>query len=276
VRRESEAETDRAGTNAPRVLDWSVGRYETTAAQLLPAAQVVVRSAALRAGERVLDLGCGTGNAALLAAEHGVQVTGVDPAERLLEVARSRAAAERKDLSFLHGDAATLPVKNAGVDVVLSVFAVIFAGDPAAAAAEVSRVLPRQGRFVLSAWIPAGAMSRMTALAADTVRQATGAPPPPAPFAWHDPGALTTLFAPYGFRVDVEHHSLAYTAPSARQFLETESRNHPFAVTGFGILERLGQADALRARALEVLEDGNEDPNGFRVTSPYIVAIVRR
>ncbi len=272
----AQADPDRAGASAPGVPDWSVGHYETTAAQLLPAADAVVRSAALRAGERVLDLGCGTGNAALLAAEHGLRVTGVDPAARLLESARSRAAAEHKKVTFLRGEAASLPVEETSADVVLSVFGVIFAGDPAAAAAEVSRVLTPEGRFVFSAWIPSGAIFQMNVLAAETVRQATGAPPPPAPFAWHDPGALTTLLAPFGFSVDVVPHSLAFTAPSARQFLDTETRNHPLAVTGLGILERLGQADALRARALEILEDGNEDPGSFRVTSPYIIAIARR
>jgi len=53
---------------APPSTDWGVGRYESTAAQLLPASEVVVRIAAVKPDERVVDLGCGTGNAALLAA----------------------------------------------------------------------------------------------------------------------------------------------------------------------------------------------------------------
>jgi len=79
----------------PAAIDWGAGHYETTAAQLAPAAAAVQR-ASLRPGERVLDLGCGTGNAALLAARAGTTVTGVDPAARLLKVAQDRAAACRR------------------------------------------------------------------------------------------------------------------------------------------------------------------------------------
>ena len=86
----------------------------------------VVRAASLAAGDRVLDLGCGTGNAALLAADQGARVTGVDPASRLLDVARYRAADDGKQIEFVVGDAASLPVEDASVDVVVSVFAVIF------------------------------------------------------------------------------------------------------------------------------------------------------
>ncbi len=121
-------------------LDWGVGRYESTAQQLLPAAQALVHTAAIRPGERVLDLGCGTGNAALLAAEKGGLVTGVDPALRLLEVARRVAARQRAHIQFVPGDAASVPLADASVDVVLSVFAVIFAPDPGAAANEMARV----------------------------------------------------------------------------------------------------------------------------------------
>ena len=264
------------GQAREQVADWGIGHYETTAEQLFPAARAVVESAAIRPGERVLDLGCGTGNAALLAADRSGEVTGVDPASRLLEVARARAAGEGKKVTFLHGEATSLPAGDASMDVILSVFAVIFAPDPDAAAAEMSRVLVPGGRIVLSAWIPAGAMFELNSAAAQAVRQAVGAPPAPQPFAWHDRRALSGLLAPYGFRVETAPHRLAYSGSSARDFLDTESRNHPLAVAGFGVLEPLGQAEALRARLLEILENGNEDRDGFRVTSGYVVATARR
>ena len=257
-------------------IDWGVGQYETTAAQLLPAARVVVAAAGLRAGERVLDLGCGTGNAALLAAEHGTQVTGVDPAQRLLDVARSRAQAERKQITFLPGEAASIPVDDSSVDVVISVFAVIFAPDPVGAVAELDRVLAADGRVVLSAWIPEGPIFEMNAAAGKAVREAVGAPPTMQPFPWHHLDALEGLFDPYGFEVEVERHSLVFSAPSPEGYLEAEGQNHPVAITGFQVLEGLGRADEVRQRLLEILQEGNEDPNSFRATSHYVVATARR
>jgi SAM-dependent methyltransferase len=265
-----------AGRADSAAMDWGVGRYESTAEQLLPAARVVVDTAAIRPAERALDLGCGTGNAALLAAELCGEVIGVDPAQRLLDVARARAASEAREVTFLHGEAASLPIDDSSVDAILSVFAVIFAPDPGAAAAEMSRVLAPGGRIVLSAWIPAGALFELNSVAAETVRQAVGAPPMPAPFAWHDRDWLLSLLAPYGFGVDIQPHSLTFAASSAQEFLDIEARNHPLAVAGLRVLEPLGQADALRARLLGILEKGNEDRDSFRVTSRYVVAAARR
>jgi SAM-dependent methyltransferase len=257
-------------------MDWGIGSYESLAAQLLPAARVVVESAGLRPNEAVLDLGCGTGNAALLAAEHTGEVTGVDPAARLLEIARAQAAREGKKVTFLPGEAASLPVGDRAVDVILSVFALIFVPDPGAAAAEMSRVLAPGGRIVLSAWIPAGAMFEMTSAAAVAVGQAVGAPQGPAPFAWEQRDALLDLLGPHGFSVEVTRHALAFTASSAREFLDDQAQHHPMAVAGLGVLEQLGQAQALRARLLAILQDGNEDAGKFRVTSRYVVATARR
>jgi SAM-dependent methyltransferase len=252
--------------------DWGVGQYEWTARQLLPAAEVVVGTAAIRPDERVLDLGCGTGNAALLAAQHAAQVTGVDPAPRLLEVARKAAADRGLDIAFLPGDAASIPLADASVDVVVSVFAVIFAPDPQVAAAELARIVAPGGRIVLSAWFPGGAISEMNGVAAAKVKEAVGAPPGPPPFPWHQHDALSTLLSPHGFRVTIEEHPLAFTGSSAREYLDAESRSHPLAVSGMAVLEPMGEADAVRLRMLGILENANEDPDAFRVTSRYVVA----
>ena len=261
---------------ASPIGDWDVGRYESTAERLLPAARVVVESAALQADERVLDLGCGTGNAALLAAARGADVTGVDPAPRLLDVARSRAASEGADITFLSGEAASLPVGDASADVILSVFAVIFAPDAVAAAAEMSRVVAAGGRIILSAWMPQGTMFEFTVASSEAFRQALGTPSPPQPFAWHDHDALSALLSPHGFAVEVEQHTLPITDTSPAAYLDAQSREHPRTVAGLAVLDRLGQAEELRGRLLQLLEAGNEEPAGFRITSRYVVATARR
>ena len=256
-------------------IDWGVGHYEDTATRLEPAARVVVGRAAPAAGERVVDVGCGTGNAALLAAERGAIVTGVDPAARLLEVARADAAARGLDATFAPGHAAALPLGDGEADVLLSVFGVIFAPDPRAAAEELARVCAPGGRIVLSAWMPSGAVHQAVRVAAEATRIALGAPAGPPPFPWHERTALADLFAPHGFEVTVDDQHLAFTAPSPQAFLD-EQAEHPMAVAGQAVLGPRGEGDALRERMLAIYEAANEDPGAFRVTSRYVVATARR
>jgi SAM-dependent methyltransferase len=191
-------------------------------------------------------------------------------------VARARAAREGVDITFLSGDAASLPVGAASADVILSVFGVIFAPDAVAAAAEMSRVVTARGRIVLSAWIPEGTMFEFTFAASEAVKRALGAPPSPEPFAWHDRDSLCALLAPHGFNVEAEQHSLSITDTSPAVYLDGEARDHPMAVAGLAILERLGQTEAIRSRLLQILEQGNEEPAGFQITSRYVVATARR
>jgi SAM-dependent methyltransferase len=258
-------------------FDWGIGCYEGTAEQeqLLPAAQAVIERAAVGPGERVVDLGCGTGNAATAAAARGSEVIGVDPAERLLEVARARVAKEQTRVSFVSGHAASIPVEDASVDAIVSVFALIFAPDPAAAAAEMSRVVAPTGRIVFSAWVPSGTMFEMTSAAEGAVREALGAPPAEG-FAWHDEEAVSGLLGPHGFDVRLETRQLAFTAPSAQEFFEVEASNHPVAVAGLGVLDALGHGHAVREKLLSILQDGNEDRQRFRITAPYVIATIHR
>src|SRR5262249_44721977 len=150
------------------------GHYEHAAAQLHPVAEVVVERAGLAGGERVLDVGTGTGNAAFLAAARGATVTGVDPSARLLDVAPAHAAGHDHDVTFVAGEAAALPVPDASADVVLSVFGVVFAPDAHAAAAEMARVTAPGGRILLSAWVPTGALNTMNRIARETMQEALG------------------------------------------------------------------------------------------------------
>jgi SAM-dependent methyltransferase len=257
-------------------MDWNVGEYEHVAAQLLPAAQVVIDHAAPHGGEHVVDVGCGTGNAALLAAEQGARVTGIDPAQRLLDVARAEAAVRGLNARFLCGEAARLPLAGATAEAVVSVFGVIFASDAPGTVAEMARIATPAGRIVVSAWMPGGALADVMRVRRDAVA-AAGLSGDAAPFAWHDRAALASAFAPYGgFSIDLSEEQLAFTAASPQEFVETELRVHPGWIAARAVLEPRGQMQAVRDRALEIFETANEDPVGFRVTSRYVVATARR
>ncbi|HEY7630640.1 MAG TPA: class I SAM-dependent methyltransferase [Thermoleophilaceae bacterium] len=262
-------------TSSPPV-DWGIGHYERTAAQLLPAARVLVDRAAPAQGERVVDLGCGTGNGALLAAARGARVTGVDPAARLLEVARKQAAEDGVEADFVVGDAASIPLAAGEADLVMSVFGVIFAPDPVAAGAEMARVTGTPGRIVLSAWIPTGAISVVNRMARETVSRVLDLPPGPPPFPWHERDALAGLFEPHGFEVSLEEETIQFTAASIAEQVDGDQENHPLAVAGRAVLEPAGELEALRARIFETYEAANEDPDAFRVTSHYVIATASR
>lgn len=262
-------------------MDWGKGEYEHIAVQLLPAARQVIDDAALRAGEYVVDVGCGTGNATLIAAARGAHVVGVDPAQRLLDVATADTTARGFDAAFLRGEAAALPLPEASADVLVSVFGVIFAPDAPAAAAEMARVAKTHARIAFSAWLPGGPLARVMRMRSEALDAAARVDPAAgarrnAPFAWHDPVALDALFAPHGFSVELHAHQLVFAASSPAEFLDTELRVHPAWIAARSVLEPRGAMQSLRERVLDVFEDANEDPSAFRVTSDYVVVVASR
>jgi SAM-dependent methyltransferase len=258
------------------VVDWGLGNYARIAEQLLPAAKVVVSVADPVPGETLVDVGCGSGNAALLAAERGATVIGVDPSQRLLEVAS--AAAEERDLDaeFILGEAASMPISGAEADVVVSVFGVIFAEDPPAAAAEIARVTKPGGRLVFAAWVPGGAISDAVRLHRQAMSEILKQPPAPPPFPWHELDSISGLFEPHGFSVSVTEHPIPFHAPSIDEFMQIEGENHPLAIAARPVLEKAGRADEIHEGMRRIYEDANEDPNAFRITSRYVVAELRR
>jgi ubiquinone/menaquinone biosynthesis C-methylase UbiE len=259
-------------------IDWGVGRYETTADGLLPASETAVEAADITRGARVLDIGCGTGHASLLAARSGGDVIAVDPSLRLLDVAAQRSAAAGVTIDFRQGSAADLPLDDATIDVALSVFAVIFAPDPAAAAADIARVLKPTARFVMTAWTPEGAFAETNQRSGAIIRAALGLPDPPPPFEWFKNDTMTELFAPHGFTVRTSVHALAFTAESPEAGYDLGKEN-PIAVSGREALIAAGHGEELnriRAEVIEILRSRNEDPAALRVTSTYAVHVLDR
>lgn len=255
------------------MVDWGKGRYEQAAAELEPVAEAVVGVAAPTAGARVLDVACGTGNAALLAAARGADVVGVDSSERLVAVARQRAAAAGLVPEFRVGDALALPVGDASFDTVLSVFGVIFASDPARAVSEIARVLASNGRAYVTAWVPSGPIHAMLTVFGRAVGRATGAAPPKR-FAWSDSDAVSSIVEPCGLVASTTRDELEIRAPSPEAYVDA-GREHPMGFEMWPILERAGLTERLREEMVQALAARNEDPAGLLIRSPYVVHELR-
>ncbi len=255
-------------------MDWDAGRYERTAAELEPVARAVVETALPQPPERVLDVACGTGNVALLAAARGARVVGVDTAPRLLAVARERARSLGLDAEFVEGDLLELPVADGSADVVLSVFGLIFAADPARALSEVARAAAPGARILLSAWVPAGPINDMLAAMGRVVARVTQPPPSPR-FAWSDPAAVERAARDAGLALEATSRAELAIRDTSPEAYITGGEEHPMALGVRPVLKRAGADAEARGAMLDVLREANEDPGGFLVHSPYVVHELR-
>jgi ubiquinone/menaquinone biosynthesis C-methylase UbiE len=117
-----------------------------------PAAEALCTALKVGRGDRVLDVACGPGTAALAALRMGAaQVTGVDFAAEMVALARTALAGSNAEVHL--GDAAALPLADATFDVALSAFGIIFAPEPRRAMSELNRVTVPGGRAGLLAWL---------------------------------------------------------------------------------------------------------------------------
>ncbi len=251
-------------------MDWSDGTYELTARALEPATFAALEALGSVAGRHVLDVGCGTGNAALEAARRGARVTGVDPAPRLVEVARRRAADAKLDVRFEVGEGAALPLPGGSVDDAVSVFAVIFAPDARAVAAELKRVVKKGGRAVITAWLPRGAIFE-SGMALRRAMMAKAPPPPSNTIIpqWHEHRFVAELF---GAPVTTTEHELRFTSASPEAWFDEQEAAHPIWRQAKA---QLGAAwQGVRAESLAALKAGNVSKSAFETASQYAIHLL--
>jgi 2-polyprenyl-3-methyl-5-hydroxy-6-metoxy-1,4-benzoquinol methylase len=170
---------------------WSAGDFGRIAMSYEIGAEQFITRLALKAGQRVLDVACGTGNLAIPAAKAGAQVIGIDIAPNLVEQARQRAVAEKLSIQFEEGDAEALPYENGSFDVVVSMFGAMFAPRPDVVASELLRVTRPGGMIAMANWTPGSFIGQMFKTIGALV------PPPaimPSPLLWSAEAKLRERF----------------------------------------------------------------------------------
>ncbi|WP_339103315.1 methyltransferase domain-containing protein [Haloterrigena salinisoli] len=249
---------------------WSAGRYPAMAPNMLPAIARLVNAAGIDPGNRVLDVGCGTGNAALTARRSGADVVGLDLAHDMLELARENAAlAGYDDIGWLTGDAEALPVPDGAFDVVLSNFGHVFAPDSTAAGAELRRATKSGGRVCFTAWSPNGVVGDLTEVLTDHVDE----PPsdPRSHLRWGDPAFVREEFADTDLSLQRRLLEFRYATPHHfwREFAEESGPLSP-------VLRRMDDDEAraaLRRDAVAALEEWFGD-NAIRVEYLQVRAVL--
>lgn len=172
---------------------WALGDYPVVAADVIPDMGAgLVDACGVQPGDRVLDVACGSGNAAIPAARRGAIVTACDLTPTLLDAGRRVATAQGARVTWREADAEALPFADGSFDVVLSCVGVMFAPHHQASADELVRVCRPGGTIGLASWTPEGFVGQMFSV------MKPYSPPPPAgaqpPPLWGDEGHVRALF----------------------------------------------------------------------------------
>jgi ubiquinone/menaquinone biosynthesis C-methylase UbiE len=260
------------GAEVPPLTTWGAGAYSEIAERLVGVARLAVAAATVTAGDRVLDIACGTGNAALAAAVRGASVAGVDFEPQLLALASEAAERGGVKIEWLHGDVGALPVPDGAFDVVLSVFGVMYGPDQALAARELRRVCAPKARLALAAWTPGSFMPAMGGVLAPYL------PAPPAggspPARWGSEDGLRALLEPTGIHIEtLRHEHVELTFGNREQAVAFFIRTAGHVVAERSRLEGEQRWEDLRA-ALEhfVAERDEADGEQVRLRLEYLLA----
>ncbi len=191
----------------------------------LPAARLV-KFAGVRAGQRILDVGCGTGVVAVTAARMGAKASGIDLTPELLERARENSQIAAVEVDWREADVEELPFEDRAFDVVLSQFAHMFAPRPSLAVSEMLRILKPGGTIAFSTWPPGLFTGRMFQLVASYMP-----PPPPGvapPPQWGDKNVIRERLGKAVRDISFEADTMRAPALSVQHYrLQTERTAGP-------------------------------------------------
>ena len=256
---------------------WASGDYPSMVETfLLPLGPRLVDACGIDAGAKVLDVASGTGNAAIVAAERGADVTASDLTPELLDAGRARAEAAGLELEWTEADAENLPFEDESYDVVMSSIGAMFAPHHQAVADELVRVCRPGGTIGLLSWTPEGMLGHLF----KTIGPFAPAPPPGAqpPPLWGSEEHLRGLF---GGRVSwntLERDELEITAfEHARDYGEHFKAKYGPTIAARANAEKNGR-DAEFDQALDAFCDewNRGTPDRARFEKEYLVSVGTR
>lgn len=265
---------DYAAIKTRQKAAWSSGDYAVVGTTLQIVGETLCEAVDLRAGERVLDVAAGNGNATLAAARRWCEVTSTDYVPALLERGRERAAAERLHaIDFREADAEALPFDDASFDAVLSTFGCMFSPNAPRVASELLRVCRHGGRIGLANWTPEGFIGQVFKTLGRHV-------PPPAgvasPALWGTRARIDELFASAAVSIQVEQRHFNFRYRSPEHMLDVFRGYYGPMLKAFAALDAQGQ-DALAAALIELMNEFNVAGEGALVIpSAYLEVVITR
>lgn len=264
---------DLAAIKARQRAMWASGDFAVIGTTLQWVGESLAEAVDLYAGQRVLDVACGNGNAALAAARRFAQVTGVDYVPELLQKAEERARADGLEIVFREGDAEALPFEAETFDVVLSTFGVMFAPNQAQTARELARVCKRGGKLGLASWTPEGFIGQLLKCVGKYVPPAPGLA---SPALWGSESHVAQLFGERANVTRAERKPFMFRYLSAAHFIDIFRRYYGPTFKAFAALDADGQA-ALTRDMTELLERHNvAGATSLVVPAEYLEVVLTR
>ncbi len=264
---------DLAAVKNKQHLAWSAGDYAVVGTTLQFVGESLCEALDLRAGERVLDVAAGNGNATLAAARRWCNVVSTDYVPTLLERGRARASAEGLPVQFEQADAENLPYTDHSFDVVLSTFGVMFTPDQDKAAAEMARACKPGGRIGLANWTPTSFIGELFKLMGKYLPPAAGVK---SPALWGTEARLRELFGEQLDSITIERKNFAFRYHSAAHWLEVFRTFYGPMHKAFGALDAQKQ-ETLATDLIALAERFNRATDGTLVApSEYIEVVIKR
>jgi SAM-dependent methyltransferase len=267
------AAPDFAAIKRRQQATWASGDYAVVGSTLQIVGEELAEAANVRAGEWVLDVAAGNGNATLAAARRFARVTSTDYVQHLLDKGAARAKAERLEIKFLAADVEDLPFPDGEFDVVLSTFGAMFAPDHARTAREMLRVARGNGRIGLASWTPEGFIGQLFRVIGKYVPAPAGVN---APALWGNEAYVATLFGAAGNDIRAERKYFNFRYHSAAHWLRVFREFYGPTHKAFAALDAIGQ-EQLAADITALLERLNVGGrHSLVVPSEYLEVVITK